>query len=201
MAHRRPLNGGMAHHQEMVDSAIPVPLDDDDVNEIAGFVVTWDIIPGITHRKNRPETSHNSSGNPLNARVARRTTTFKHRKTISGSADGRADPVASSLSLSVRPTVTSSGSKRDENALRSNDPTIAYFVDDNDINNAPCMLNLPISVLPEWKSPRVNMEIEGIARYWSRNKCYAQENNGKICGLFHIECHIPLDHKLLGVTS
>ena len=23
------------------------------------------------------------------------------------------------------------------------------------------MLNLPISVLPEWKSPRVNMQIEG----------------------------------------
>jgi len=39
--------------------------------------------------------------------------------------------------------------------------TIAYFLDDNDVNNAPCMLNLPISVLPEWKSPRVNMKIEG----------------------------------------
>jgi len=57
--------------------------------------------------------------------------------------------------------VTSSGSKRDENSLRSNDPTIAYFLDDNDINNAHCILNLPISVLPEWNSPRVNMKIEG----------------------------------------
>ena len=57
--------------------------------------------------------------------------------------------------------MTSPGSKRGENILISNDPTIAYFLDDNDKNNAPSMLNLPISVLPEWKSPRVNMKIEG----------------------------------------
>ena len=57
--------------------------------------------------------------------------------------------------------MTSSGSKKDESAVRSNDPTIAYFLEDKEVNNAPCMLNLPISVLPEWKSPRLNMKIEG----------------------------------------
>ena len=82
-------------------------------------------------------------------------------KQFPGPADGRADPVASSPSLSVRPTLTSSGSKRNANTLLSNDPTIAYFLDDNDMSNAPSMLNLPIFVLPEWKSPRVNMKIEG----------------------------------------
>jgi len=59
----------------------------DDVNEVVGFVFRWDVILGITHRKTRPQTSNNSSGNPLrhsNARVARRTTTLKHRETISG---------------------------------------------------------------------------------------------------------------------
>jgi len=92
MAHRRPLSGGMAHHQEMVDSGTsrdPSPSHRgwDDVRELVGFVVRWDAILGITHQKNRPQTSHNGSGNPLrysNARVAHRTTTFKHRETISG---------------------------------------------------------------------------------------------------------------------
>jgi len=55
--------------------------------KIVRFVVRWDVIPGITHRKNRPQTSHNRSGNPLphsNARVARLATMFKYRETISG---------------------------------------------------------------------------------------------------------------------
>jgi len=54
-AHHRPLNGGMAHHQEMVHSGTsrdPSPSHQgwDDVNEIVGFVVRWDVIPGITNR-------------------------------------------------------------------------------------------------------------------------------------------------------
>jgi len=81
-AHRRPLNGEMAHYQEMVHSGTnrdPSPYHQgwDDVNEVVGFVVRWDVIPGITYQQNRPQTNNNSSGNPLrhsNARVARRTT-------------------------------------------------------------------------------------------------------------------------------
>ena len=92
MAHRRPLSGGMAHHQEMVNSGTsrdPSPSHRgwDDVRELVGFVVRWDAILGITHQKNSPQPNHNSSGNPLrysNARVARRTTTLNHRETISG---------------------------------------------------------------------------------------------------------------------
>jgi len=41
-------------------------------------------------------------------------------KQFSGPADGHADPVASSPSLTVRPTETSSGSKRNENTPRVN---------------------------------------------------------------------------------
>ena len=92
MVQHRPRNGGITHHQEMVHrgtSRDPNPSHQgwDDVNEVVGFVVRWDVILGIIHRKTRPQTSNNSSGNPLrhsNARVARRTTTLKHRETISG---------------------------------------------------------------------------------------------------------------------
>jgi len=87
MAHRMPLNGVMAHYQEMVHSGTsrdPNPYHQgwDDVNEVVGFVVRWDVIPEITHQRNRPQTSNNSSGNPLrhsSARVARRTTTLKRQ--------------------------------------------------------------------------------------------------------------------------
>jgi len=70
----------MVHNRTSRDSS-PSHQGWDDVNEIVGFVVRWDVIPGITHQRNRPQTSNNSSGNPLhhsNARVAHRTTTLKH---------------------------------------------------------------------------------------------------------------------------
>ena len=49
-AHRRPLNGEMAHYQEMVHSGTSRDLSPyhqgwDDVNEVVGFVVRWDVIP------------------------------------------------------------------------------------------------------------------------------------------------------------
>jgi len=48
---RRPLNEGMAHHQEMVHNGTsrnfsPSHLGSDDVKEIVGSVVRWDVIPG-----------------------------------------------------------------------------------------------------------------------------------------------------------
>ena len=135
MVHRRPLNAGIAHYQELVHNGTihdPSPSQQgwDDDNEVVEFVVRWDVIPGITHQRNRPQTSNNSSGNPLlhsNAKIARRTTTLKHREIISGARGWARGPVASSPSLSVRPTVTSSGSKRDENALRSTDENDLKF--------------------------------------------------------------------------
>jgi len=59
-AHRRPLNGAMAHHQQMVHNGTSRDLSSyhqgwDDDNEVVGFVVRWDVIPGITHRKTRPQ--------------------------------------------------------------------------------------------------------------------------------------------------
>ena len=92
MVQHRSLNGGMAHHQEMVHSGTSRDLSPyhqgwDDVNEVVGFVVRWDVIPGITYQQNRPQTNNNSSGNPLrhsSAREAHLATMLNHRETISG---------------------------------------------------------------------------------------------------------------------
>ena len=91
MAHRRPLSGEMAHHQEMVNNGTSRDPSRshrgwDDVRELVGFVVRWDAILGITHQ-NRPQPHHRSSGNPLrhsSARVAHLSTMLSHRETISG---------------------------------------------------------------------------------------------------------------------